>query len=63
MTRGFGNSKDQAERNASINGIYWLKEHRLDEIKQLLKNSQFSLSLKACFMQFSNLEKFTSASL
>lgn len=59
MTKGYGNSRDQAERNASINGIYWLKEHKPNEIKNLLANSQFSLSLKACFMQFSNLEKFT----
>uniref|UniRef100_A0A7S3I153 DRBM domain-containing protein n=1 Tax=Favella ehrenbergii TaxID=182087 RepID=A0A7S3I153_9SPIT len=29
MTEGFGNSRKQAERNASINGLRWLKEKKL----------------------------------
>lgn len=29
MTEGFGNTRKQAERNASINGLRWLKENKL----------------------------------
>ena len=29
MCTGFGNSKKQAERNASINGLKWLRVNRL----------------------------------
>lgn len=50
MAEGYGSSKDQAERNASIQGLKWMQEHKSAEIKELLKTSQFSLSLKACFM-------------
>jgi len=39
MTVGYGNSKEQAERNASINGLQWLQNNRLEDIKELLKNS------------------------
>lgn len=28
MTVGFGNSKKQAERNASIQGCYWLERYK-----------------------------------
>ena len=32
MTEGYGNSRKQAERNASINGLRWLKERNfIDE--------------------------------
>ena len=31
MTVGFGNTRKQAERNASINGLRWLKENKLLE--------------------------------
>ena len=31
MTEGFGNTRKQAERNASINGLRWLKENKLLE--------------------------------
>ena len=31
MTEGFGNTRKQAERNASINGLAWLKKNRLIE--------------------------------
>lgn len=58
MTVGYGNSKDQAERNASILGLQWLQKHRTKEIEELIENSQFSLSLKACFMQHSNMQKY-----
>ena len=29
MTVGYGNSRKQAERNASINGLRWLKANKL----------------------------------
>lgn len=31
MTEGYGNSRKQAERNASINGLRWLKVNKLLE--------------------------------
>ena len=31
MTEGYGNTRKQAERNASINGLRWLKENKLVE--------------------------------
>lgn len=31
MTLGYGNSRKQAERNASINGLRWLKANKLLE--------------------------------
>ena len=31
MTEGYGNTRKQAERNASINGLNWLKKNRLIE--------------------------------
>lgn len=58
MCKGYGNSKEQAEKNASIIGLQWLQQKKKDEIEELLKNSQFSLSLKACFMHYSNIEKY-----
>jgi hypothetical protein len=32
MTEGFGCNKEIAERNASINGLYWLSNNKKDEI-------------------------------
>ena len=58
MTEGFGNTNQQAEKNASLNGLTWLKINKQEEIEKLLQNSQFNQSLKACFMQFDNLKKY-----
>ena len=33
MTSGYGNSKEQAERNASIKGLMWLQQNKSDQIK------------------------------
>lgn len=53
MAKSYGFNKAQAERNASILGLKWLKENKRDEIDTLLKNSLFKKSLKACYMQHS----------
>lgn len=39
MTSGYGNIKEQAEKNASINGLFWLKKNKEEEINELLKAS------------------------
>ena len=36
MTVGFGNSKKQAERNASIQGCNWLERYRITHKPQTL---------------------------
>lgn len=51
MVSGYGSTCPQAEKNASINGIIWLRENKKAEIDELLKSSLFSRSLKACFDQ------------
>ena len=58
MTSGHGNSKQQAERNASIRGLEWLHEHKAQEIRDMLHKQKFSQSLKASFIQHSNMGKF-----
>jgi len=42
MATGYGSSRDQAEKNASINGLLWLQQNKQQEIEQVLKNSMFS---------------------
>ena len=58
MTTGYGNTNHQAEKNASISGLLWLTQNKKEEIQELLKSSLYSQSLKACFMQHSNMHKF-----
>jgi hypothetical protein len=58
MTEGFGINKEQAEKCASINGLKWFQENKQEDIKKLLQNSVYSQSLKACFMQYGNLQKY-----
>lgn len=55
MVHGYGSNVYQAEKNASIKGLEWLKENYQEAITKLLENSQFNQSLKACFMQHSNM--------
>ena len=33
MAEGYGHSKKQAEKNASLNGLKWLKENKQTEIE------------------------------
>ena len=42
MTKSYGNSNYQAEKNASILGLQWLRENKRAEIETLLQNSLFS---------------------
>ena len=57
MTSAFGNTKHQAEKNASIKGLKWLAENKSDEIKSLLEQSKYNQSLRASFLQYSNFFK------
>ena len=58
MTEGFGNTNQQAEKNASIMGLLWFKENKSEEIEAILTKSIFSQRLKACFMHHGNISKF-----
>lgn len=57
MVSGYGNTCPQAEKNASIKGIIWLRENKKAEIDELLKSSLLSRSQKACFDQHGNQDE------
>ena len=50
MCKGYGNNKKQAERNASLNGLKWLRKHKL------LGDYDVSCSGKAVNQHFGGLQ-------